>query len=91
MSRSGRSGDKVGFVTSGGYGHTVGKSLAMALVDADLAAEGTELSVHVVGVERAGDGDRGLALRSRGQGDAAVGNLDLTAGSIVRDAGFFGQ
>ena len=47
------SGDKrVGFVTSGGYGHTVGKSLAMALVDTDLAKPGQELTVHVVGVER---------------------------------------
>ena len=27
-------GELVGFVTSGGYGHTVGKSLAMAMVDA---------------------------------------------------------
>ncbi|MEM6758774.1 MAG: FAD-dependent oxidoreductase [Pseudomonadota bacterium] len=43
---------RVGFVTSGGYGHTVQKSLAMALVDTDCAAEGTELSVHVVGIER---------------------------------------
>ena len=40
-------------VTSGGFGHTVGKSLAMALVDKAHAAEGSELSVHVVGVERA--------------------------------------
>ena len=48
------SGEKrVGFVTSGGYGHTVGKSLAMALVDRDHAAEGSELSVHIVGMERA--------------------------------------
>jgi dimethylglycine dehydrogenase len=46
-------GRKVGFVTSGGYGHTLGQSLAMALVDADCAAEGTELSTHIVGVERA--------------------------------------
>ncbi|WP_108882835.1 FAD-dependent oxidoreductase [Anderseniella sp. Alg231-50] len=47
------SGDqRVGFVTSGGYGHTTGKSLAMALVNGDLAGEGTELSVHVVGVKR---------------------------------------
>ncbi len=46
-------GAKVGIVTSGGYGHTIGKSLAMALVDRAHAAEGTELSVHVVGVERA--------------------------------------
>ncbi len=45
-------GKRVGFVTSGGFGHTTGKSLAMALVDSDHAAEGSELSVHVVGVER---------------------------------------
>ena len=45
-------GDRVGFVTSGGYGHHTGKSLAMALVNADKADEGTELTVHVVGVER---------------------------------------
>jgi len=44
--------EKIGFVTSGGYGHTTGKSLAMALVNHDLAKTGTELSVHVVGVER---------------------------------------
>ena len=45
-------GKLVGFVTSGGYGHTIDRSLAMALVDTDLCAEGTELSVHVVGNER---------------------------------------
>jgi len=45
-------GRRVGFVTSGGYGHTTGKSLAMALVEADLTTPGPELSVHVVGVER---------------------------------------
>ncbi|MEM0948553.1 MAG: FAD-dependent oxidoreductase [Pseudomonadota bacterium] len=45
-------GDRVGFVTSGGYGHTVEKSLAMALVDREQSVEGTELSVHVVGAER---------------------------------------
>jgi dimethylglycine dehydrogenase len=46
-------GAKVGFVTSGGYCHTLGKSCAMAMVDAAAATEGTELTVHVVGVERA--------------------------------------
>jgi dimethylglycine dehydrogenase len=46
-------GRKVGFVTSGGYGHTVQKSLAMALIDPGVAAAGTELSAHIVGVERA--------------------------------------
>jgi dimethylglycine dehydrogenase len=46
-------GDKmVGFVTSGGYGHTVGKSLAMAMIDRDHCGEGTDLSVHIVGVEK---------------------------------------
>lgn len=53
MNPSGRGGERVGFVTSGGYGHYTGKSLAMALVDRDKAEPGTELSVHVVGVERA--------------------------------------
>jgi len=43
---------RVGFVTSGGYGHTVGKSLALALVEREAAGEGTALSVHIVGVER---------------------------------------
>lgn len=47
-----KGGQKVGFVTSGGYGHTIGKSLAMALVDADHASVGSELTVHIVGIER---------------------------------------
>ncbi|OWK22312.1 hypothetical protein AJ88_08295 [Mesorhizobium amorphae CCBAU 01583] len=45
-------GRRVGFVTSGGYGYTVGRSLALALVERDFATEGTALSVHIVGVER---------------------------------------
>ncbi|MDX8491468.1 FAD-dependent oxidoreductase [Mesorhizobium sp. VK22B] len=45
-------GRRVGFVTSGGYGYTVGKSVALALVDDDFAGEGITLSVHIVGVER---------------------------------------
>jgi dimethylglycine dehydrogenase len=48
-----RNGARVGFITSGGYGHTVGASLAMALVPPEHAGVGTELSVHVVGIERA--------------------------------------
>jgi len=39
----------VGFITSGGYGHTVGKSLAMAMVNRDQCLEGNELDVHIVG------------------------------------------
>ena len=45
-------GDMVGFVTSGAYGHTVKKSLAMALIEPALANEGTAFTVHIVGVER---------------------------------------
>ncbi len=48
-----KDGKLVGFVTSGGYGHTVGASLAMAMLDRDVAAIGTDLNVHIVGVERA--------------------------------------
>ncbi len=44
---------RVGFITSGGHGHTVGKSLAMALVEQEASEAGTELSTHIVGVERA--------------------------------------
>ena len=46
------SGEKrIGFITSGGYGHTVDKSLAMALVTPECAEPGTELVTYVVGVE----------------------------------------
>ncbi len=47
-----KDGERVGFVTSGGYGHSLGKSYALAMVNTDLTAEGTDLSVHVVGIER---------------------------------------
>ena len=46
-------GRRVGFVTSGGYGHTLGRSYALAMLDAGAAAVGTGLSLHVVGQERA--------------------------------------
>ncbi|MCY3873362.1 MAG: FAD-dependent oxidoreductase [Rhodobacteraceae bacterium] len=39
---------RIGFITSGGYGHVVGKSLAMALVEPAFAETGTEVSAHVV-------------------------------------------
>ena len=46
-------GDRmVGMTTSGGYGHRVGKSLALALIDRDLAKPGHDLAVHVVGEKR---------------------------------------
>ncbi|MEM9343831.1 MAG: FAD-dependent oxidoreductase [Pseudomonadota bacterium] len=45
-------GKRVGFITSGSYGHTVGASVAMAMLEREHADEGSALSVHVVGVER---------------------------------------
>lgn len=45
-------GERVGFVTSGGYGHYLDKSLAIALVERGASMEGSALSVHVIGVER---------------------------------------
>lgn len=47
-----KDGRRVGFITSGGYGHTVGKSLAMALIEPGHAMVGGDLTVHIVGVER---------------------------------------
>lgn len=44
---------RVGFVTSGGYGYTVRKSLALALIHREFATAGTMLSMHVLGVLRA--------------------------------------
>jgi dimethylglycine dehydrogenase len=44
---------RVGFVTSGGYGHHLRRSLALAYVDRELAEPGTHLEAHVVGVRTA--------------------------------------
>ncbi len=44
---------RVGFVTSGAYGHHVRQSLALAYVDAAIAAHPVPLRVEVVGVPRA--------------------------------------
>ena len=64
-----KDGRRVGFVTSGGYGHHVGRSLAMALVDVEHARVGEELHTHVVGVER---GARVIASSPYDPGGAAM-------------------
>jgi dimethylglycine dehydrogenase len=44
-------GDKiVGRVTSGGYGWRVGKSLALAMIQPDLANVGAEFEIAILGV-----------------------------------------
>ena len=47
-----KNGKRVGFITSGGYGHRVQKSLAMGLINTDLAESGEEIDVHIVGKEK---------------------------------------
>ena len=43
-------GDRVvGLVTSGAYGHHVGTSLALALVDTDVITSGADVEVSVIG------------------------------------------
>ena len=42
-------GDLIGVVTSGGYGHTIGKNIAMGFVDTPHAAIGTELEISIIG------------------------------------------
>ena len=47
-------GDRfVGPVTSGAFGHSVGKSLALAMIDRDVIAESPQLTVFVIGDAKA--------------------------------------
>ena len=45
-------GALVGRATSGGYGWRVGKSLALAMIRPDLATEGTEVEIEILGGRR---------------------------------------
>ena len=46
-------GEKIGVSTSGGYGYTVGKSLAFAYVEPEYVGAGTELEIEILGSRRA--------------------------------------
>lgn len=46
-----QNGKVIGHVTSGGYGHFVGSSIAMGYVPADLAKDGAEFSIDILGVD----------------------------------------
>ena len=47
-----RDGDWVGFVTSGGYGHSVGQSLALGYVKSEMADPGGGYSIEILGHQR---------------------------------------
>ncbi|MFD1159282.1 GcvT family protein [Roseovarius aestuarii] len=50
MNQAVRTGeDVIALTTSGAYGHYLGKHLAMAIIPADYAAEGTKLTVEILG------------------------------------------
>jgi dimethylglycine dehydrogenase len=66
-----RDGKSVGNVTSGAFGHWVGKSLAAGYVQVDCANDGQELFIDVLGMEcravvtgRALHDPEGLRLRA---------------------------
>jgi dimethylglycine dehydrogenase len=42
-------GKAVGWVTSGAYGHRIGRSLALGYVPAELAAAGTGFEIEIIG------------------------------------------
>ncbi|MEP5154210.1 aminomethyltransferase family protein, partial [Planktotalea sp.] len=42
-------GEVLGFCTSGGYSHTAGKSIAQALIPRELAKEGLEVNIEILG------------------------------------------
>jgi dimethylglycine dehydrogenase len=46
-------GRPIAYVSSGGYGHTVGASIALAYLPVEHAAVGTELEVGILGERRA--------------------------------------
>ena len=48
-----RDGEAVGYITSGGFAHHVGKSMAMAYVPSALASDGQALEVEILGELRA--------------------------------------
>ncbi|MBV9636888.1 MAG: aminomethyltransferase family protein, partial [Methylobacteriaceae bacterium] len=47
-----KDGEPVGYVTSGGFGHWVGKSIAMGYVPSGLANDGETFAVDLFGEER---------------------------------------
>ena len=64
-----------GRVTSGGYGYTVGASIAYAYLPPEHAAPGTEVAVEIFGEWVAGPGRARAAVRPRGRARAVLGPI----------------
>ena len=59
--------DVVGFVTSGGYAHYSGKSVALGFVPSDMIAGGTEFAIEILGDRRPATLVRDPVLDPRGE------------------------
>ena len=44
-----KNGEAIGYISSGGYAHHVGKSMAMGYVASEHAEPGTQLEVEILG------------------------------------------
>ena len=58
-------GEPVGWVTSGGFAHHSNVSVAMGYVPAELAHDGTDFTIEIVGERRTGPSHRQLPVGSR--------------------------
>lgn len=47
-----QNGENVGYTTSGGFGHRIGKSVALGYIKPELSEPGTEVQVQILGVLR---------------------------------------
>ncbi len=59
--------DVVGFVTSGGYAHYSGKSIALGFLPVEMIRDGAELTIEILGERRATRLVRGPVLDPRGE------------------------
>ena len=60
-------GEFVGYVTSGGYGHRIGKSLALAYVNEEALQGQGDLAVEIIGDARPAARVAGAAFDPKGQ------------------------
>ena len=60
-------GRVVSYVTSAGYGYTIGRGIVYGYLPAALAAEGTPVEVEYFGERHAATRERRAAVRSQGR------------------------